>query len=242
LVLASNVVHRLDRLASGILILPRTKELADLYLSDIYHHRVVKIYLSLVRGRFPETLLENHRPLTLLCPRLGISCTTSSGKESVTKFIRLNFDASKNESLVLCRPITGRSHQIRVHLLDLGFPIKNDPLYDDACWLPWKLNPSEGNKANIIKTLHQKIYNFEFIEPLPLTIFQRHSEFKDNFCLHCREPQKVYFNESQFIYLHAYSYSGLAWAYKSALPGWAAGVSEGALKEAVRLLLDENNS
>jgi hypothetical protein len=51
------------------------------------------------------------------------------GKESITLFRRLAYDAQTDESLLECRPLHGRSHQIRVHLAWLGFPIADDPMY-----------------------------------------------------------------------------------------------------------------
>jgi hypothetical protein len=51
------------------------------------------------------------------------------GKESITLFRRLAYNAQTDESLLECRPLHGRSHQIRVHLAWLGFPIADDPMY-----------------------------------------------------------------------------------------------------------------
>ena len=53
----------------------------------------------------------------------------SKGKKSLSKFKLLKYDAIKNESILICSPKTGRSHQLRVHLQSLGFPIIGDALY-----------------------------------------------------------------------------------------------------------------
>ncbi|CAA9987410.1 pseudouridylate synthase, putative [Plasmodium knowlesi strain H] len=52
-------------------------------------------------------------------------------KPSITRFMFLAYNPELNESLVLCQPITGRTHQIRAHLKSLSFPISNDPQYND---------------------------------------------------------------------------------------------------------------
>jgi hypothetical protein len=61
--------------------------------------------------------------------RIGINECKEDGKPCRTVFKRIYYDAASNTSLVLCSPLTGRTHQIRVHLNWLGHPITNDPLY-----------------------------------------------------------------------------------------------------------------
>ena len=55
-----------------------------------------------------------------------------SGKASTTRVWLLSYDEQNNVSIVKCMPESGRSHQIRVHLASLGFPIANDPIYCDV--------------------------------------------------------------------------------------------------------------
>lgn len=62
-------------------------------------------------------------------PKDGIYCIAKNGKACQTIFKLLKYDEVENRSLVYCRPITGRTHQIRLHLQHLGFPIINDPIY-----------------------------------------------------------------------------------------------------------------
>ena len=64
--------------------------------------------------------------------RAGVGCISKGGplaKECSTRFRLLKSLPGKDESLVVCEPLTGRSHQIRLHLQAIGFPISNDPLY-----------------------------------------------------------------------------------------------------------------
>jgi 23S rRNA-/tRNA-specific pseudouridylate synthase len=53
----------------------------------------------------------------------------AKGKESLTEFERVSYNAATDTSVVRCWPKTGRTHQIRIHLQYLGHPIVNDPLY-----------------------------------------------------------------------------------------------------------------
>lgn len=69
-------------------------------------------------------------PLAVLDHRRGLHrCDALHGKPSVTRVRLAAFDASNDTSVVVCEPLTGRTHQIRLHLQYLGYPIVNDPVY-----------------------------------------------------------------------------------------------------------------
>ncbi|BBN12444.1 tRNA pseudouridine32 synthase [Marchantia polymorpha subsp. ruderalis] len=127
-------IHRLDRLVSGLLILARNAKTADEFRQEIEGGRVHKQYVAKVKGVFPAHEVALHAAVTYDA-REGISTcrveTTTEkdnkGKEACTKFQRLSTDGL--HSIVRCEPVTGRTHQIRVHLQHLGHPIANDYLY-----------------------------------------------------------------------------------------------------------------
>lgn len=85
--------------------------------------------MALVEGAFPSELITVEQPIGVLIEGRGIMGVTPDGKYCKTMFLRLAYDPVRNLSLVKCRPFTGRSHQIRIHLQHLGFPLINDPLY-----------------------------------------------------------------------------------------------------------------
>jgi len=77
--------------------------------------------------------------------KIGVCKVSPQGKECRTEFERMSFNGKT--SVVLCRPFTGRMHQIRVHLQYLGFPVMNDPLYNHLVF-----GPDKGKGGNIGKT------------------------------------------------------------------------------------------
>ena len=82
--------------------------------------------------------------------KIGVCKVSAQGKDCHTDFHRLSYNGKT--SVVLCRPHTGRMHQIRVHLQYLGYPIINDPLYNHHVF-----GPEKGKGGNIGKTNDQLI-------------------------------------------------------------------------------------
>lgn len=124
--------NRLDRLTSGLLTMALNAERAKEFEGHFGGRRVGKIYVARVRGEFPEGIITCDAPLMVYEHKLSLNCVSPSGKPAVTVFERLSFNGFS--SVVRCKPLTGRTHQIRVHLLYLGHPIANDPLYGNDFW------------------------------------------------------------------------------------------------------------
>lgn len=87
-----------------------------------------------VEGEFPEGELICEEPILVVSFKIGLCRVDPKGKECRTVFQRLSFNGKT--SVVRCLPLTGRTHQIRVHLQYLGFPILNDPIYGSSAWGP----------------------------------------------------------------------------------------------------------
>jgi len=125
------VVHRLDMATSGLLVFARGKA-AQRRLSHAFAQREVeKRYVAVVAGRVLADAGEIDLPLITDWPnRPRQKVDLSVGKPSVTRY-RVIRRADGDTRLEL-EPVTGRSHQLRVHLLALGHPILGDALYAPA--------------------------------------------------------------------------------------------------------------
>ncbi|KAJ8463436.1 hypothetical protein ONZ51_g10253 [Trametes cubensis] len=124
-------VNRLDRLTSGLMILPLNATLAATLTDEFVNGRVRKEYIARCKGKFPEEEVVCEEPLLTVDRQMGLNIVHPEGKPAKTIFKRLRYDENTDTSVLHCRPLTGRSHQIRVHLQFLGHPIANDPVYSD---------------------------------------------------------------------------------------------------------------
>jgi len=121
-------VHRLDADTSGLLLCAKTKPALDVLSGQFQSKTVAKIYHALVVG---APALDDYTVDFVLKEDEGapgrMCVVKKHGKAAVTQFKVLErFGAF---ALVECRPLTGRTHQLRVHLAASGTPILNDPFY-----------------------------------------------------------------------------------------------------------------
>lgn len=121
-------VHRLDKETSGLVILAKDAAWAAQFCAEIKDHKVEKTYIAEVHGHFPDEIAECTEPL-LWDKREMRGSVASNGMEARTIFKRLLTSEETGTSFVECKPVTGRTHQIRIHLAHLGHSIINDPLY-----------------------------------------------------------------------------------------------------------------
>ena len=124
------VVHRLDMATSGLMLLARGIE-AQRELGHAFARREVhKRYVAVVEGLLRDTLGEIDLPLMPDWPnRPRQKVDQTAGKPSLTRYRVLSRNAADNTSRVELEPVTGRTHQLRVHLLGIGHPIVGDMLY-----------------------------------------------------------------------------------------------------------------
>lgn len=124
------IVHRLDMATSGLMVFARGTT-AQRQLGDAFARRAVsKRYIAIVAGRPPNDAGEIDLPLAPDWPRRPRQqVDMTGGKPSLTRYRLLSHDAASNTSRLELEPVTGRSHQLRVHLLAIGHPIVGDALY-----------------------------------------------------------------------------------------------------------------
>jgi len=125
------LVHRLDRDTSGVLLVAKKRSALRSLHEQLREKGMQKDYLALVRGQWPSHIKSIQAPLLKNILQSGerIVRVNSEGKPSETRFkVEERFDIA---TLVRCSPITGRTHQIRVHTLHAGHPIAFDDRYGE---------------------------------------------------------------------------------------------------------------
>lgn len=159
----ATIVHRLDMATSGLLIMALTKD-AHRHISRQFETRhVKKVYLARVLGEVKNNTGSVDLPLICDWPnRPKQMVDHENGKPALTHWRKLKSD--NDETLVALYPHTGRSHQLRVHMLSLGHPILGDRLYA----------PEEG----LAKAPHLQLHAFHIAFTHPTT--EQHCEFMSN--------------------------------------------------------------
>jgi RluA family pseudouridine synthase len=106
-------INRLDRLTSGVMLLGLTSEFAAKMSEQFQERTMFKEYYCRVVGKFPdgETVLD--KAIATVSPKHGLNRVRESGKSSKTIFQQVFYDEEKDQSVVLAKPLTGRTHQIR---------------------------------------------------------------------------------------------------------------------------------
>jgi len=131
----ARLVHRLDRDTSGLILLARDATTHRALSAAFAERRVRKTYLAVVQGLPADRGGVINQPLARIAtrpPRYGVVPLEQGGKPALTRWrVLRRFEGS---SLLLLQPRTGRSHQLRVHLADLGHPVLGDPLYGDPLY------------------------------------------------------------------------------------------------------------
>lgn len=125
------IVHRIDRETSGILLLAKTAEAHAALNMSFQNREVQKAYLALSKGETaqPEGIVD--LPLREHSGRRAMMVVDEKrGKPSMTRYRVL--ERLRGFSWVEAKPVTGRTHQVRVHLKEIGLPIVGDPLYGDG--------------------------------------------------------------------------------------------------------------
>ncbi len=155
------IVHRLDKLTSGLLILARHHIAAAKLKTMFARHQIKRTYLALAKGLIKSSHFHVNAPLVKSPFHRKIK-VAGIGKPAESVFIVKHLFA--NHTLLNCQLKTGRTHQIRVHLAYLNHPIVNDPLYQQK---------AQSTSANFIY-LHATslVFFHPFYKTIKLTFHQ----------------------------------------------------------------------
>ena len=123
----AKIVHRLDLDTSGLIIIPLTKE-AQSHISRQFQERTItKHYIAEVYGQLPKEYGEINLPLSADWPNRPLQRIHLNGKASTTQYETI--DKKPERTRLLLKPITGRSHQLRIHMSAIGHPIIGCDMY-----------------------------------------------------------------------------------------------------------------
>ncbi|KAI0206800.1 pseudouridine synthase [Astrocystis sublimbata] len=277
--------NRLDRLTSGIMFVAKHPKSAERLGEQIKARSVRKEYIARVIGDFPDGEVVCNQPILQISPKLGLNRIRADGKSARTVFkklayypprqpqVRLPSDETSADdksrpwtrkegySIVRCLPVTGRTHQLRVHLQHLGHPIQNDPIYANQRVWGAKLGYNdpdalENTDEDIISRLNRMgkddvadavAYHDEMVDKY----YKKKAEkMSGELCQVCDTP--LYTDPGQqelSLWLHSLRYedAGGSWSFVSPLPAWALppsgvdGPTEvGKMDELVDAVKDEN--
>lgn len=120
-------VHRLDEETSGLMMIARTEAAQDALKARLEEHAVERVYLALVEGNYPAGPAREIRTTIVRDRGDGLRGSGPGGKPAVTWIEGI--ERAGKHSLVRARLETGRTHQVRIHLAELGHPVLGDPVY-----------------------------------------------------------------------------------------------------------------
>ncbi|MED4401644.1 RluA family pseudouridine synthase [Metabacillus fastidiosus] len=163
-VLRPGIVHRIDKDTSGLLMVAKNDLAHESLVNQLVHKTVTRRYKALVHGVIPHDHGTINAPIGRdTRDRQSMTVTNESSKEAVTHFNVL--ERFHDFTLVECQLETGRTHQIRVHMKYIGYPLAGDPKYGPKKTLDFN---GQVLHAGILGFKHPRTEEYlEFEAPLP---------------------------------------------------------------------------
>ena len=187
----ANQAHRIDAETSGLVLVGKhekaTNALAGMFETKEYK----KSYLAIVEGEISKEITIN-KNLKKEGKKIGVRmavCQNDEGKESITHVKPIKYNKEKDISLIELIPITGRQHQIRVHLYSIGHRIVGDPIYgvDDESAEGYLNKTLEKQKRKEVTGSHRLWLHANYLEfdykKVTYKIFSKNKEIFKKFDL-----------------------------------------------------------
>ena len=156
------IVHRIDKDTSGLLLIAKTNQVHEILADDFKNKRIKREYIALLDGVFMGGSATIDAPIGRDKQNRERMAVVEDGKHAVTHLkVLKRYD---QYTLVSCILETGRTHQIRVHMAYIGYPVHNDPVYSkrEATSFGQFLH---SYKMNFVHPITKK--GMEFVCPLP---------------------------------------------------------------------------
>lgn len=162
-VMRPGIVHRIDKDTSGLLMVAKNDQAHVSLVDQLVEKSVTRIYTALVHGHIPHDQGTIDAPIGRDQKDRQSMTVTDKGKHAITHFSVL--DRFGDFTLVECRLETGRTHQIRVHMKYIGYPLAGDPKYGPKKTIDFN---GQALHAGTIGFKHPRTGEYlEFTQPLP---------------------------------------------------------------------------
>lgn len=162
-VMRPGIVHRIDKDTSGLLMVAKNDQAHVSLVDQLVDKSVTRIYTALVHGHIPHDQGTIDAPIGRDQKDRQSMTVTDKGKHAITHFKVL--DRFGDFTLVECRLETGRTHQIRVHMKYIGYPLAGDPKYGPKKTIDFN---GQALHAGTIGFKHPRTGEYlEFTQPLP---------------------------------------------------------------------------
>lgn len=165
-----HLLHRLDKNTSGVLLVTRGKKIIPKMYKQFARRQISKTYLAIVHGIVKAKDAVVELPICKMDSNslIKLKMTTDNPEGLPSKTVYSVIKTTKEYSLLSVKPITGRKHQIRLHLAAIGHPIVGDYLYRRSgvpfLWEYYLQRPSPWHEDIVGHALHA--YSIEFKHPI----------------------------------------------------------------------------
>ena len=127
------LVNRIDKDTTGLVVIAKCEYIQECLIKQMNDDSFIKEYIAIARGLVDSSGVIDF-PIARKDGSIIERCVDLvRGENAITNYVRLNYNSELDISLVKCRLLTGRTHQIRVHFAYIGHPLLGDSLYSFEC-------------------------------------------------------------------------------------------------------------